>query len=84
MKTQNERILAHLRKGYKLTPLQAVDKFDCWALSRRISDLNKLGHGIKSELVKTKSGKHVARYFMSSSEKPNGQKLDMPIIVSKK
>jgi hypothetical protein len=64
MKTQNERILNHLQKGRKITPLQALDKFDCWALSSRISDLNKLGHGIKSELVKTKSGKHVARYFL--------------------
>ena len=72
MKPQKQRILNYLSRGYKLTPLQALDKFDCWALSSRISDLNKLGHNIHSELVKTKSGKHVARYYML-------QKLDMPI-----
>lgn len=63
MKSQNERILDYLLKGGTLTPLQALKKFDCWALSSRISDLNKLGkYRIKSELVKTKSGKLVSKY----------------------
>ena len=84
MKTQNERILAHLQKGRKITQLEALNKFDCFRLASRISDLRADGHPIESETIETKSGKHVARYFMSSSGKPNGQKLDMPIIVSKK
>lgn len=63
MKSQNERILEYMLKGGSLTPLSALKKFDCLALSSRISDLRRLGkYNIKSELVKTKSGKLVSKY----------------------
>ena len=71
MKTQNQRILNHLQKGRKITPLQALDKFDCFRLSARINEIRNDGYPVQRDTVKTKSGKHVARYFMNTSEKPN-------------
>ncbi len=66
MKTQsqNERILNHLKKGKSLTPLAALRLFNCWALSSRIAEINKPSRIVKSELVKVKGGKQVAKYSM--------------------
>lgn len=60
-KSQNLQILGYLSSGHSLTPLQALDKFDCWALSSRVAQLNKAGHGIKSELIKV-GKKYVSKY----------------------
>lgn len=65
-KSQNQRILNYLLKGGSLTPLKALRLFDCWALSSRISDLNKLGkYVINSELITVKGGKRVSKYSIS-------------------
>ena len=65
MKTQSQeqRILKYLQRGFTLTPLQALAKFDCWALSSRVSDLNKEGAGIQKKTV-TQNGKSFAKYFI--------------------
>ena len=39
MKSQNELILAYLRKGGILDPMKALKLFGSWALSSRISDI---------------------------------------------
>ena len=62
--SQNERILAYLKKGGTLTPLQGLRMFDTWALSSRIAEINKPRRIIHSELVTVKGGKKVARYSM--------------------
>lgn len=61
--SQNTRILNHLKRGNRLTPLQALRLFDCWALSSRISDLKKDGHDIKTEMITVKD-KTFARYSL--------------------
>lgn len=61
--SQNDRIAAYLKKGNSLTPLTALKKFDCWALSSRIANLNARGMNIKAELVK-KNGKQFAKYSL--------------------
>jgi len=61
MKSQNERILQHLKKGRKITPLDALEKFGCFRLAARISDLRKDGHVISTENL-TKDGKTFASY----------------------
>ena len=63
--SQNKKIAEHLKSGRSITPLEALYKFDCWALSSRISDLVKIGMNIESELIEITSGgknKYVARY----------------------
>ena len=59
---QAEQILKHLKSGKSLTPLEALRKFNCLRLGARVYDLHKEGHRIDSELVETKSGKHVVQY----------------------
>jgi len=61
MKSQNEAILQHLKKGKKITPLDALEKFGCFRLAARISDLRKDGHIISTENV-NKDGKTFASY----------------------
>lgn len=63
-KTQNEKILSWLQRGKKITQLAALSRFKCLRLSARIGTLRKRGHDIKTELVKTDSGKWVAEYSL--------------------
>ena len=61
--TQNEQIVKWLTPpGRTITPLQALRKFNCWALSSRASDIKKKGYPIESELVR-RNGKTFAKYF---------------------
>ncbi len=62
--SQTNKILKHLEKGKRLTPLQALDLFDCFRLSGRILDLRKLGIDVKTEMIKVRSGKRVASYYI--------------------
>ena len=64
MKTQKEQIIKHLMKGKSLTPLKALDKFDCFRLSGRIYELREDGHSINTEMINLKSGKRIARYSL--------------------
>ncbi len=64
MNSQNKRIEKFLKKGRSLTPMLALRLFDCWALSSRISELNKLGMNIKSTMVE-QNGKRFARYELA-------------------
>ena len=50
--TQHEMILAALKAGDRLTVLDALRRFDIYALSQRIGELKKEGHDIKSETYK--------------------------------
>ena len=62
--SQNSRILKHLMKGKKITPLQALNLFDTWSLSSRISDLVKDGFPILTTMV-TKNKKRFASYSLN-------------------
>lgn len=64
-KSQNEMILAHLKKGGALTPLQALSKFGSMRLGARILDLRLAGHNITSKLIRVSGRdgfKRVAQY----------------------
>jgi hypothetical protein len=61
MKTQTQKILQHLQSGKPLTPITALNKFGCFRLAARISDLRKDGHTIFTETV-TKGKKTFASY----------------------
>lgn len=67
-KSQNEEILSWLRKGNKIDPLLALEKFGCFRLGGRIFELKQAGNKIVTETV-TKNGKRYASY---SLEKPDG------------
>jgi hypothetical protein len=61
-KTHCGLILSYLQQGYTLTPLEALQKFNCFALSQRVTDLRQAGHRIVTKMIKLPSGKRVAEY----------------------
>lgn len=63
--TQADQILAHLKSGETLTPLEALDKFGCFRLGARIWDLKREGHDIQTEFVEVGEGKRVAKYRLA-------------------
>ena len=61
--TQNQQIKSYLEKGKSITPLQALNKFGCFRLAARISDLRNEGLKIATKIV-TKDGKTFAKYYL--------------------
>jgi len=61
--SQNEDIIKHLKKGRKLTAIQALNKFGCFRLAARIDNLRNQGHAIITETIR-KGGKSYARYSL--------------------
>lgn len=70
MKTsQNSKILRHLMKGKTLTPIQALNLFDCFRLSARIKNLRVAGFPIVTDLI-TKGKKTFASYSLTEDYRP--------------
>jgi hypothetical protein len=66
--SQNQSILAVLKEGESLTPMDGLQRFNCFRLGARISDLRngKVG-GVKypiETLREKKDGKRYARYVL--------------------
>lgn len=61
---QKVSILEYLKKGFWITPLEALTMFGCLRLGARIYDLRKEGNEIISEPYITPQGKRVAKYSM--------------------
>jgi len=59
--TQNQQIANYLNKGKAITPIDALNKFNCFRLAARISDLRNDGLNISTKIV-TKEGKSYASY----------------------
>ena len=62
--TQTQRILIYLKTGKSLTPIEALQKFGCFRLAARISDLRRDGHKIWTNYVQ-KDKKIFAAYKLS-------------------
>jgi hypothetical protein len=62
--SQSEAILAHLQSGESLTAMQALSLFNCLRLGARIHQLREAGHNIQAEIIRTRSGKNVAKYTL--------------------
>jgi len=60
--TQAEQILKALKKGRKLTPLDALAEFSCFRLGARIFDLKERGYNIVTKMVESSNGKRFAQY----------------------
>lgn len=52
--TQNEAILNHLKSGKSITPIEALNKYGCFRLASRISDIKKMGYLVHKEMVNDK------------------------------
>ena len=62
---QRMYLIAYLKQGYGITPIEALHLFQCNRLAARIRDLRRDGWDIKTEIVTTSSGKRVARYTLT-------------------
>lgn len=65
--SQNEMILAWLKQGRSITPLDALNEFGCFRLGARIGDLRKRGYNIGTQRV-ARNGKHYASYTLAKSQ----------------
>ncbi|MGJ1414113.1 helix-turn-helix domain-containing protein [Sphingobacterium multivorum] len=52
----------YLQSGKSLSPLEALNMFNCLRLGARISDLRKEGHNIQTTY--NKKGKRYAKYIL--------------------
>lgn len=64
--SQCSKILHDLIAGKRITPIDALEKYGCFRLSARIKDLRKDGWVIKTEIVRTRSRKRIAQYYMEN------------------
>lgn len=68
--TQNDAILADLRKGKRISPLSALKDHNCFRLSGRIYDLKKAGYAIGKEMVHDRlNGKRYAVYWLAKGRR---------------
>lgn len=61
--SQNEQIRQHLESGKKITPLEALQQFNCLRLGARIHNLKAMGLSISSKLVE-QNGKRFSEYSL--------------------
>jgi len=62
--SQSAAILNYLESGGSLSPIEALNKFNCFRLAARIDDLRKAGHDIQTEIFKDDNGKKYAVYSL--------------------
>lgn len=63
--SQKAYIIAYLKQGYGITPLEALRIFQCNRLAARIRDLRRMGWHITTTMITVPSGKRVARYTLT-------------------
>lgn len=62
--TQTEQIIRDLRKGHKITPIDALNRYQCFRLAARIFDLRREGWDIRDRIRNLESGKQCAEYWL--------------------
>ncbi len=69
LSSQNAMILNFLESGGSLTPIEALEKFQCFRLAARMNDLRKKGYVIQTEILKDDNGKSYASYSIPKDQK---------------
>lgn len=60
-------LLAHLMTGATITPLEALQRFNCLSCSQRLGDLRRAGVPIQSRTITTPTGKRISQYWLEPS-----------------
>lgn len=60
-------LLAHLMTGQTITPLEALQLFNCLSCSQRLGDLRRAGVPVQSRTITTPTGKRVSQYWLEPS-----------------
>jgi hypothetical protein len=69
--SQTAKILEALKKGARLTSLEALNRFGCMRLASRINTLKKEGYNVKGEMI-SNNGKHYKVYYLAEDELGQG------------
>jgi|TARA_B100000085_G_C18476717_1_gene485465 hypothetical protein len=69
LSSQNAMILNFLESGGSLTPIEALEKFQCFRLAARMNDLRNKGYVIQTEILKDDNGKSYASYSLPKNYK---------------
>lgn len=66
--SHKQQLLAHMMTGQRITPLEALDLYQCFSLAQRISDL-RLADGIpvQSQFITLPNGKRIKEYWLEPS-----------------
>src|SRR3990167_760038 len=77
--TQEDSILEALKRGEKITPLEALKYHNCMRLGARIFDLKQKGHDIKTKMVHGENGKIYASYYLDNMKELGlfGEEVEM-------
>lgn len=59
--SQETQILSHMKRHGSIDPITALDRYNCFRLAARVSDLRCRGHKIATEMVEN-GNKRFARY----------------------
>jgi 6-phosphofructokinase len=62
--SQCTQILGHLKRGYSVSPLQALDRWGVFRLAARVAELQAQGWPITSTMVKV-GKKRIAAYRLA-------------------
>lgn len=60
--TQHYTLLMAMQRGERLTVLTALQQYQVYALSQRVGELKRDGWPIRTQMVKTPTGKTIAEY----------------------
>lgn len=66
METQKAQVLADLKTGNPITPLDALQKYGCFRLASRIHDLRNEGWPIEMEMVRDDRNFSYAKYYLKA------------------
>lgn len=78
--SQSCQILAHLKSGRSITPIEALELYGCFRLAGRIKDLRDAKFEIETEMV-NENGKTFAKYSMKSNT-PDAYKIQRSLEMS--
>ncbi len=66
--SQSTAILRDLRRGHRITPLQALDRYGSFRLGARIYELRGKGVNVQASLIDV-GGKRVAQYWLAKEDR---------------
>ena len=65
--SQEKAILRYLQTGHSISPLEALNLFDCFRLGARIFNLRNSGHDIETQIIEHEN-KRFASYRLKTLE----------------
>ena len=81
--TQKASILAHFQAGGILTPLDALNKFNCWSLAQVVFTLKSEGHIIETAMINNqRTKKCYASYKMPLIARPVGKQSQLEMVMA--